>query len=115
MLPVPREGPLWVEPGSPIAYQGTAAIGVLSRRCGGAGLYGENSAVDVDFRTGDVGRFIGSQEQNGVGYLVDFSRPAHRDYAHTFGPDGGVGSTKAPSLLAIFGSRRGRRVSSEMR
>ena len=58
----------------------------------GAGLYSENSAVDVDFRTCDVGRFIGSQEQNGVRHLVNLSWPAHRHYAHAFGSHGGVGS-----------------------
>src|SRR5437588_4321678 len=66
----------------------------------GAGLYSENSAVDVDFRTCDVGRFIGSQEQNGVRHLVNLSWPAHRHYAHAFGSHGGVGSATRCCALA---------------
>src|SRR5215469_4419956 len=40
---------------------------------------------------GDVGRLIGSQEQDGVRHFVDFSRPAHWNEAHSFGPDGRIG------------------------
>jgi len=60
------------------------------RRARGAGLYGVSSAVHVDFRTFDVGRLIGSQEQNGVRHIVNFSGPAHRNDAHAFGPHGGI-------------------------
>src|ERR1700736_6264511 len=52
--------------------------------CRGAGLYGDSSAVDVDFRTCDVGRLIGSQEQNGVRHLVNLSGPAHRRDCTTY-------------------------------
>src|SRR5215813_3208511 len=57
-----------------------------------ANLYSENSPIYVDFRTCDVGRLIGSQEQDGVRHLVNFSRPAHWNKAHAFGPDGRIGS-----------------------
>src|ERR1051325_6636187 len=56
-----------------------------------AGLYGDSATVHVDFRTCDVGRFIGSQKQNGIRYLVYFSWPAHGYEAHTFGTHGGIG------------------------
>src|SRR5208283_581798 len=59
--------------------------------CRGAGLYGDSSAVHVDLRTCDVGRLIGSQEQNGVRHLVNLSRPPHRNDPHPFGPHGGIG------------------------
>src|SRR5215472_14321543 len=58
---------------------------------GGDGLYGDSSAVHVDFRAGDIRRLIGSQEQNGGRHLVNFSRPAHRNEAHAFGPDSRIG------------------------
>src|SRR5437763_6007480 len=61
------------------------------RACRSAGLNGASSAVYVNCRTCDVGRLIGSQEQYGVGHLVKFSRPAHRNDAHAFGPHGGIG------------------------
>src|SRR6516225_10414833 len=56
-----------------------------------AGLYSENTAVDVDLRTCDVGRLIGSQEQDGVCHLVYFPRPAHWNEAHSFSPDSRIG------------------------
>ena len=59
--------------------------------CRGPGLDSDSSAVYVDFRTCDVGRFIGSEEQNGVGHLVNLSRAAHRNDAHAFGPHGRLG------------------------
>src|SRR6266566_8129478 len=37
-----------------------------TRPCCLAGLYGDSPAVHVDFRTCNVGRLIGSQEQDGV-------------------------------------------------
>jgi hypothetical protein len=45
----------------------------------------------VNFRTCDEGRLIGSQEQYGVGHLVNLSRPAHRNDTHAFGAHGGIG------------------------
>ena len=36
------------------------------------GLDCENTAVDVDLRTCDVGRLIGNQEKDGVRHLVNF-------------------------------------------
>ena len=42
-----------------------------------------------------VGRLIRSQEQDGVLHLIDFSRPAHWNEAHPFGPDGRIcGATR---------------------
>src|SRR6266446_9610310 len=58
--------------------------------CRSADLYSDSSAVHVDFRTCNVGRLIGSQEQDGVRHLVNFSRPAHRNDAHAFGPHGRI-------------------------
>src|ERR1700736_4046324 len=52
--------------------------------CRSADLYGDSSAVHVDFRTRDVGRLIRSHEQNGVRDLVNLSRPAHRNDAHAY-------------------------------
>jgi len=60
---------------------------------GAADLYSENSPIYVDFRTCDVGRLIRSQEQDGVRHLVNFARSAHRNEAHAFGPDGGIGGS----------------------
>src|SRR5436305_11661728 len=45
----------------------------------------------MDFRACDIRRLVGSQKQNGVGYLVNFPRPAHRNDAHAFGPHGRIG------------------------
>jgi hypothetical protein len=45
--------------------------------------------------TCDVGRLIGSQEENGVRHLVNFSRPVHRNDVHAFAPHGGIGGATA--------------------
>src|SRR5690349_9818216 len=68
-----------------------AASSRATTPCRGAGLYGDGSAVYVDFRAGDVRRLVRSEEQDGVRHLVNLSRAAHRNDAHAFGPDSRIG------------------------
>ena len=100
---------------SPVRYSRCVLAHVLhheERRHSAAGSYCENTAVDVDLRTCDVGRLIGSQEQDGVRHLVNFPWPAHWNEAHSFGPESvrGAATTAnrrsgAPKASDRYGSR----------
>ena len=44
-------------------------------------LYRERTTVDPELRTGDLGGFVGGEEQDGVGDLFDPAGAAHRHLA----------------------------------
>src|SRR5467141_2061699 len=78
-LPFPRRPPHSISR----SLQGIWIVPRANARSAGD-LYGDRSAVHMDFRARDVGRLIGSQEQNCICHFVNLSRPAHRDDAHAF-------------------------------